>query len=149
MKPKSSESRPVNELDDHKAQLEQSITELGAAILKLKNEHEAEDAEIATELEERYAELRREFDEFKSAGGSSGQFSGKAAEALKGAKNRFSTAYNDFKDYATNEERTAKWKQGAQEVGHGVSRAWSKVSDRFDSAYQRLQNRSRGDDQNR
>ncbi|MBU1213228.1 MAG: hypothetical protein KJ587_18465 [Alphaproteobacteria bacterium] len=149
MKPKSNESRPAKEGHDHRAKLEQCITELGAAILKLKNEHEAEDAEIATELEERYADLRKEFDAFKSAGVSAGEFTGKAAEALKDAKTRFSTAYKGVKDYATNEERAAKWKQGAQEVRQGVSRAWSRASDKFDSAYQRLQNRSRDNDEKR
>ncbi len=136
----SEKSRDMQQ-EDHMLQLERAIAELGAAILKLKNEHQAEDAVITSELERRYAVLKKEYDEFKIAESSSSDISGKAAEAWEGAKSRFSGAYNDFRDYATDEKTSEQWKKGAKDVGEGFSKAWSQLSTSFERAYQRVQER--------
>lgn len=138
----SGEKTGLHSAEIHLQQFEKSITDLGVAILKLKNEHQAADAGIASELEERYATLRKEYDEFKRSETQSSAAADTATEAWESAKSRFTSAYNDFKEYATSEETTQQWKKSAKDVGEGVGKAWSELASAFERAYTRLQEKN-------
>ncbi len=134
------------------SEIQDSVTALGAAILQLKNNEPENDEyeSIVAELEERFHDLRRDFealeaaeqarheatDEERPTRGENaretmGRIRSNAEERWQSARDRVDAAYRDLRNVVS----TGRTANALKDANNSFSRAWKDVSDRFEKSF--------------
>jgi hypothetical protein len=131
--------------------LQHAIDQLGAAVLRVKKSQTVEDQASVEDLEARYMALRRDFESYrdeikqeleKGEGGTPAKFEDRASDVLNSARDRFGESYSNLRDYLSDEDTKARFKQRSKEVRDEMASAWSTMTNSFKATWDDLRERS-------
>jgi len=136
---------PADRLPSSKfAAVEAAMTDLGAAILRLKTSNAVDQTPDIDELEQRFSDLRGCLEELEAAiatsveNTESDDFSKHARAALGAATTKARTAWNELRERASKPDNTEALKQSMKDMGRGLSKGWGEVRKSLGNAYERL-----------